>query len=111
MKKAYITTDEIPQLFSSITRGEFFSITFRKKDGSLRVATAQRGVRNPAGIPRPNGTGESATAALAAGRLKFYDISVINANGTHGAYRQARFSAILDICYKQTLFIIDHTGQ
>lgn len=110
MKRAYITVDDIPAVIMNITRGEFFGVTFRKKDGTLRTARAQRGVSRPANTTPPNGTGESSRAALSAGRLKFYDSTVINADGSRGNYRQARLSAILEICHKKTLYIIDHTG-
>ena len=110
MKREYITVDGIPAVISNITRGEFFGITFRKKDGTLRHARAQRGVYNPANVSAPKGIGESGREALAAGRLKFFDSTVTNADGSKGNYRQARFSSILEICYKKTLYVIDHTA-
>lgn len=110
MKRFYITTAEIPAIVSGINRGEFFGVTFRKKDGTLRTARAQRGVSNPTNAPKPNGTGESAKQALQAERLKFFDSTVVNPDGSRGNYRQARFCAILEICYNKTLYIVDHTA-
>ena len=110
MKRSYITIDEIPAVIGNISKGAFFGVVFRKKDGTLRHARAQRGVHNPANVPPPKGTGESGKTALSAGRLKFFDSTVTNADGSKGNYRQARFSSILEICYKKTLYIIDHTS-
>lgn len=110
MKRSYITVEDIPAAVSNISKGEFFGIVFRKKDGTLRKARAQRGVYNPAHAPAPKGTGETTAKALSAGRLKFFDSSVINADGSRGNYRQARFAAILEICYRKTLYIVDHTA-
>lgn len=109
MKRSYITAADIPAIVSSIGRGEFFGVTFRKKDGTLRTARAQRGVSNPTNAPKPNGTGESAKQALLADRLKFFDSTVVNPDGSRGNYRQARFCSILAICHNKTLYIVDHT--
>ena len=110
MKRSYITIEDIPAVVANIAKGEFFGLTFRKKDGSLRKARAQRGVSNPTNAPKPNGTGESAKQALQAERLKFFDSTVVNPDGSRGNYRQARFCSILEICYRKTLYIVDHTA-
>lgn len=110
MKRSYITIEDIPAVVANIAKGEFFGLTFRKKDGSLRKARAQRGVYNPTHAPAPKGAGETTAEALSAGRLKFFDSSVINADGSRGNYRQARFCSILEICYRKTLYIVDHTA-
>ena len=104
MKKQIVTEAEIPALLERFKRGEFVSITFVKTDGSRRVALAQFGVANPTNTAAPNGTGESAKAALAAGRVKFFDASVVNADGTRGGYRQAVISRIISMVYGGTRY-------
>ena len=110
MKKAIIKENEIPAVVAGFTRGEFVSIIFTKKDGSRRRALAQFGVANPAHVAAPNGTGETAKQALENGRVKFFDASVENPDGTRGAYRQARFTAIITISGNGQTFIVDHTA-
>ncbi len=109
MKKQIIRESQIPAVVARFTRGEFVSVVFTKADGSRRHALAQFGVANPANAAAPNGTGETAREALGKGRVKFFDASVENANGTRGNYRQARFDRIITIAGNGTTWIIDHT--
>ena len=110
MKKAIIKENEIAEVVARFTRGEFVSVVFTKKDGSRRTALAQFGVANPANAAAPKGIGETAREALEKGRLKFFDASVENPDGTRGNYRQARFTAIITISGNGTTYIIDHTA-
>lgn len=110
MKKAIIKENEIPAVVAGFTRGEFVSIIFTKKDGSRRRALAQFGVANPAHVAAPNGTGETAKQALEKGRVKFFDASVENEDGSRGGYRQARFPSIITIAGNGTTYIVDHTN-
>ena len=110
MKKAIIKENEIADVIARFTRGEFVSIVFTKADGTRRTALAQFGVANPTNAAAPNGTGETAREALGKGRVKFFDASVENANGTRGNYRQARFDRIITIAGNGTTWIIDHTN-
>lgn len=110
MKKQIITESEIADTIAQFTRGEFVSIVFTKKDGSRRTALAQFGVSNPTNAAAPNGRGETAREALEKGRLKFFDASVENPDGTRGNYRQARFTAIITISGNGQTFIVDHTA-
>lgn len=109
MKRLIITPEEIPSTVETLDKGKFFGLVFRKKDGSLRTARAQLGVHNPQHAARPNGTGESAAAALDAGRLKFFDSTVKNPDGSQGNYRQARFDAIIAMTINRRMYIVDHT--
>ena len=109
MKKQIITENEIAATVAGFARGEFVSIVFTKKDGTRRTALAQFGVANPTNTAAPNGTGESAREALERGRLKFFDASVENPNGSRGNYRQARFSSIITISGNGKTYIVDHT--
>lgn len=111
MKKQIIKENEIAATVAKFTRGEFVSIVFTKKDGTRRVALAQFGVSNPTNTPAPNGTGETAREALEKGRLKFFDASVENPDGSRGGYRQARFPSIITISGNGTTFIVDHTAE
>ena len=110
LKKQVITEAEIPAVIARFERGEFVSIIFTKADGTRRTATAQFGVANPTNAPAPKGTGESAAEALTRGRVKFFDASVENPDGTHGGYRQALFSRILTITGNGTTYIVDHAS-
>ena len=110
MKKQIISEAEIPEIIARFERGEFVSITFTKKDGTRRVALAQFGVANPTHTAAPNGTGESAKEALTKGRVKFFDASVVNTDGTRGGYRQAVFSRIITMVYDGVTYIVDHTA-
>ena len=110
MKKQIITEAEIAEVVSRFERGEFVSITFTKKDGTRRVALAQFGVANPTNTAAPKGTGETAKEALTRGRVKFFDASVENDNGTRGGYRQAAFSRIITMVADGVTYIVDHTA-
>ena len=110
MKKQIITEAEIPEVINRFERGEFVSITFTKADGSRRVALAQFGVANPTNAPAPKGTGESAKEALTRGRVKFFDASVVNPDGTRGGYRSAVFTRIITIVGSGVTYIVDHTA-
>ena len=110
MKKQVITEQEIVEVINRFERGEFVSIIFTKADGTRRTALAQFGVANPVNAPAPKGTGESAKEALTRGRLKFFDASVENPDGTRGGYRQALFSRILTITGNGITYIVDHAS-
>lgn len=110
MKKQVISESEIEGVVAGFERGEFVSIIFTKADGTRRTALAQFGVSNPTNTAAPNGTGESAKAALTKGRLKFFDASVENPDGTRGGYRQALFARILTITGNGTTYIVDHAS-
>ena len=110
MKKQVITEQEIAEVITRFERGEFVSIIFTKADGTRRTALAQFGVANPVNAPAPKGTGESAKEALTKGRLKFFDASVENPDGSRGNYRQALFSRILTITGNGITYIVDHAS-
>ena len=110
LKKQVISEAEIPAVIARFERGEFVSIIFTKADGTRRVALAQFGVANPTNADAPKGTGESAKEALTRGRLKFFDASVENPDGTRGNYRQALFARILTITGNGITYIVDHAS-
>lgn len=109
----YIKEQEIAHKIETIPNGMFFNITFRKKDGSLRTAVAQKGVHNTKDPNKaPKGTGESAKQALNAGRVKFYEPHHKNADGSiTGEYRQAKVENILSFTHpsEKETYIIDRT--
>ena len=108
--KRIISEAEIPEVVRNLKRGEFVALVFTKADGTRRKALAQFGVANPTNTAAPNGTGESRWEALAAGRVKFFDASVQNADGTRGSYRQALFARILTITAAGVTYIVDHAS-
>ena len=110
MKKQVISESQIAEVVARFERGEFVSIIFTKADGTRRTALAQFGVANPVNAPAPKGTGESAKEALTRGRLKFFDASVENPDGSRGNYRQALFSRILTITGNGITYIVDHAS-
>ena len=110
MKKQVISENQIAEVVARFERGEFVSIIFTKADGTRRTALAQFGVANPVNAPAPKGTGESAKEALTRGRLKFFDASVENPDGSRGNYRQALFSRILTITGNGITYIVDHAS-
>ena len=110
MQKQVISEAEIPAVIARFERGEFVSIIFTKADGTRRTALAQFGVANPTNTAAPKGTGESAKEALTRGRLKFFDASVENPDGSRGNYRQALFSRILTITGNGITYIVDHAS-
>ena len=110
LKKQVITEAEIPEIVARFERGEFVSIIFTKADGTRRTALAQFGVAHPTNTAAPKGTGESAAEALTKGRLKFFDASVENPDGTRGGYRQTLFARILTITGNGTTYIVDHAS-
>lgn len=57
-----------------------------------RFTRAQLGVQNPTNCTKPGHgqfIGESGEEALAKGRLKYFDMDVVNPDNTRGNYRQA----------------------
>ena len=110
MKKQVISESEIEGVVARFERGEFVSIIFTKADGTRRTALAQFGVANPVNAPAPKGTGESAKEALTKGRLKFFDASVENPDGSRGNYRQALFTRIHTITGNGITYIVDHAS-
>ena len=110
MKKQVISESQIAEVVARFERGEFVSIIFTKADGTRRTALAQFGVANPVNAPAPKGTGESAKEAITRGRLKFFDASVENPDGSRGNYRQALFSRILTITGNGITYIVDHAS-
>ena len=114
--KKFITTQEVEGLVRGIKRGQLFSMHFKrvapkcpvcgksnKKWQGLthcpecgaelsleRETMAQLGVHNPSNTDiTPKGTGESAQEALADGRIKYFDMNVVDGNGKRGGFRQA----------------------
>ena len=110
MQKQVISESQIAEVVARFERGEFVSIIFTKADGTRRTALAQFGVAKPVNAPAPKGTGESAQEALTRGRVKFFDASVENPDGTRGGYRQALFSRILTITGAGITYIVDHAS-
>lgn len=106
--KKIITENEVPEIVRSFKRGAFVAITFTKADGSHREALAQFGVSHPTHTAEPNGTGESRWEALAAGRVKFFDASVVNPDGTRGGYRQAAIARIISMVADGTRYEVAH---
>ena len=127
--KKFVTKNEVMDLINSVPNGRFISVIFQrvapkcpkcgksnKKWNGLSVcpdcgeplsyereSLCQFGIRNPQDEANtPKGTGESAKDAKLAGRIKYYDPQVKNANGTLGGYRQ---------CYAENVkrMVIDHT--
>ena len=95
----YIKESEVANTIRGIRRGDYFGITYRKKDGSLRVAVAQRGQSHQIQI---TGTGETASEALQKGRIKYLE----HKQGVP-CYRQCDISRLLSIRYKGMFFVVD----
>lgn len=75
-----------------------------------RFTRAQLGVQNPANCTKPGQgqfIGESGEEALEKGRLKYFDMDVVNNDGTRGCYRQTRIDNIkrLNINHDEYLVI------
>ena len=75
-----------------------------------RFTRAQLGVQNPTTATKPGQgqfIGESGEEALAKGRLKYFDMDVVNADGTRGNYRQAVIENIkrLKICGEEYMVV------
>lgn len=96
-----IKEKQVKALIESIPNGSFFSITFQKKDGTIRKAVAQKGVHNPKNeLKKPKGTGISAKEALKNDVVKFYEPHHKNADGTTtGEYRSASISRIIEFTH------------
>ena len=91
---------DIVPFVRSITNGQFIHIEFYKKDGTLRNATVQFGVKNPTNVTKPGQgvrKGRSFTEAASAGTLVFFEANKENPNGTKGAYRSANIDKIVSI--------------
>lgn len=98
----YIKEAEVVNTIQGIRKGDYFGITYRKADGSLRTAVAQRGQSHHIKI---TGTGETASEALQNGRIKYLE----HKQGVP-CYRQCSISRLLSIRYKGMLLIVDRTG-
>jgi hypothetical protein len=105
-----ITEHELAEKVKEIPNGMFFSITFRKKDGTIRNAVGQKGVTRPKDARKtPKGTGVSAREALEKGLVKFYEPHHKNDDGTvTGEYRQADIRRVLSLTAGKTKFIVTH---
>lgn len=109
MKTKVITEQEAKAIIKSIPRGQFFSMQYRKKDGTFREAVCQLGVRNSSTLPSPKGTGETAQEALERGRIKYYEPHHRNDDGTVSpAYRQASIDRLHTICTCGKVYVVDH---
>ena len=114
----YVTASQIVALIENTVKdGQMFSMVFdraaakcphcgksNKKWNALercpicgellskeRFTRAQLGVQNPTNCTKPGQgqfIGESGEEALTKGRLKYFDMDVVNADGTRGNYRQ-----------------------
>lgn len=128
--KRFISASEIESLIATLGRGELFSIHFERVapkcqscgksnkkwlaeglthcpicGGELsfeRESHAQLGVAHPSNeLITPRGVGESAKDALEEGRLKYFDMDVVDPrNGKRGGYRQAAIENIKRITIK-----------
>lgn len=133
--KKYITSAVLITLIDTVKNGEMFTMVFdraaakcphcgksNKKWNGLdrcpicgevlskeRFTRAQLGVQNPANCTKPGQgqfIGESGEEALAKGRLKYFDMDVVNADGSRGNYRQAVIDNILRLKIRGDEYVV-----
>lgn len=134
--KQFVRPSDVAALIKSIARGELFSLHFKRvapkctacgksnkkwaAEGLTkcpfcgaelsfeRESHAQLGVHNPSNeLITPKGVGESAQEALQDGRLKYFDMDVVDdRNGKRGGYRQAAIENITRMTIKGVDYFI-----
>ena len=103
-----ITENEVNNILKTIKGAEFFSMTYIKKDGTRREATAQLHVSNPRNEAlTPNGLGETAYEALQGGRIKYYEPHHAGLEGA-GVYRQCRIDRLISMKVKGVTYKVIH---
>lgn len=129
---------KVLELIHSIPNGRMFAMIFIRKaakcenckkskeewnkldncpicGGSLskeRYSRIQLGVKNPKNCVKPGYgqfIGESNEEALKAGRLKYFDMDVINKDGSRGCYRQCVISNIKEIRLNGQVYFVNIT--
>lgn len=105
-----ITETEAKNIIKNITKGRFFGMSYKKKDGTDRHAICQLGVKNPINADiTPKGTGVSAKDALEKGRILYYEPNHRNEDGTTSpAYRSACISRLQKIVYNGITYKVIH---
>lgn len=74
-----------------------------------RYSRVQLGVKNPKNCTKPGQgafIGESGETALKNGRLKYFDMDVVNKDGSRGNYRQCVISNIKEIHLNGEIYIV-----
>ena len=134
--KKFVAPSEITSILATLGRGELFSLHFERVapkcmdcgksnkkwlaeglthcphcGGELsfeRESHAQLGVAHPSNeLITPKGIGETAKDALEDGRLKYFDMDVVDSrNGKRGGYRQASLSNIKRLTVKGVDYFI-----
>ena len=136
MLSIHISKDDILDLVHSIPNGRLFSMTFDRKAAKCehcgksnqnwndlercpicgnilskeRYSRVQLGVKNPKNCTKPGCgkfIGESSEDALKDGRLKYFDMDVVNKDGSRGCYRQCVIENIRRIHLNGNVYIID----
>lgn len=104
-----IKRTDVLGLVNSIPNGVFFSVRFKKKDGTIRNATAQKGVYNTKDPDkRPKGTGASCKDKLKGGVLGFYEPHHQNEDGTTtGEWRSCKIERIISIKTNKEIFEVE----
>ena len=118
MNTVHISKDQLCAMINhDIPNGRMFSIVFTRKAAKCehcgksnqkwndlekcpicghvlskeRYSRVQLGVKNPKNCTKPGQgkfIGESGEEAMKVGRLKYFDMDVVNADGSRGCYRQ-----------------------
>lgn len=96
-----VKAKQVKNLIETIPNGTFWSVTFKKSDGTVRKATVQKGVFNPKNpLKKPKGTGISQKESLKNGVVKFYEPHHKNTDGTvTGEYRSCRIDRIISFSH------------
>lgn len=103
----YITEAQVPETINKVTGAEFFSMVYYKANGERREATCQRHVSHPRNEAlTPKGTGESASEAMANGRVKYYEPH--HPGDKQGVFRQCRIDRIESIKVRGVTYKVIH---
>lgn len=72
-------------------KGKFFSVTFKKVDGTMRTMTCRRGVSK--GV-KGTGKNDRVQEDISNGVLTVFDVNVNNGDDTRGAFRRINLDTI-----------------
>lgn len=136
MKNIHISKDGLLALVKTIPNGRMFSMIFIRKAAKCecceksnqswnnlercpicgnilsktRYSRVQLGVKNPKNCTKSGYgkyIGESGEEALKNGRLKYFDMDIVNKDGSRGCYRQCVIDNIYCIHFNNCEYIID----
>lgn len=99
--KTQITKVDVPSIIASIPSGAIFTVTFVKKDNTVRVMNCRKGVTS--GLV-PNAKPKAPNPANI---VTVYDMKLAQNNGGKAAYRNINTETVLSIKAEKQEFVVN----